>query len=105
MKTKMQITLSKNVLDVLETKSEQLGITPNVLARIQLYKIFGPVNPDDISRYYIIEMENWRELEAYVKARGFGDMSIFLNKAAESYMRRNRLSDAQKTAAVKNINE
>ena len=99
----LKISLSETMMDILRQEAEKLGITPNVLARIQLCQINGFFQPDAPDRSYIVAVKNWREIEAYVEARGFGDMSIFLSKAAEFYMRRNHLSAAQKAAVGKNI--
>jgi hypothetical protein len=101
----LNITLSENMMDILRRKAEKLEITPNMLARIHLCQIYNSQQSDAVSRAYIVEMKNWHEIEAYVEERGFGDLSIFLNKAAEWYMRKNHLSAAQKAAVGKNINE
>ena len=100
--TQMQITLPEKIMEVLRAEAKQSGITPNVLARIRLCQIKNS-SPDATSRSYIVEMENWRDIEAYVKGRGFGNLSIFLNKAAVGYMRKNRLSAARKVEIDGNI--
>jgi hypothetical protein len=99
----IKVTLSKVMMDTLRREAGKLEITPNVLARIQLCRIYNSSHPDAASKSYIIEMKNWRDIEAYVNERGFGDMGIFLGKAAEFYMRKNHLSDVQKAAAKENI--
>jgi len=99
----LKITLSGVMMDSLRREADKLEITPNVLARIQLCRIYGKPQSDATSRSYIIEMKNWREIEAYVEERGFGNVGIFLNKAAEWYMRKFHLSAVQKAAVKENI--
>lgn len=99
----MQITLPENAMDVIRTKAEKCGITPNVHARIQLCQLNSPDEQNGSVKAYLIELENWREIEAYIGIRGFRDMGIFLNKTAEWYMKKYHLSAAQKTEAERNI--
>ena len=99
----LKISLSETMMDFLKQEAAKLEITPNVLARIQLCQINGFYQPDAPSRSYIVAMKNWREIEAYVEARGFGDMGIFLNKAAEWYIKKYHLSAVQKAALGENI--
>jgi hypothetical protein len=93
----MKITLLKDSMNALQREAENLGITANVLARIHLNQIYG--KPDDSGKSYIVKLENWREIEAYIKARGFRDMGAFLSLAAGAYMKKNHLSAAQKANA------
>jgi hypothetical protein len=102
-KKQIQITLPNDVSENIRTAAQKCGITPNVFIRIQLCQINRLPNRGDDSREYIIKMENWREVEGYAKERGFGGLGIFLNKAAEWYMKKFHLSDAQKAAIDKNI--
>jgi len=99
--TQIQITLPENVLDEIRSKAVQCGISPNVLARIHLCQLHG--STDASSKSHIVEMKNWREIEAYIEARGFGNIGIFLNKAAEWYMKKYHLSAVQKAAVEGNI--
>ena len=99
----LKISLSERMMDSLRREAEKLEITPNVLARIRLCQLYGSTQPDASSKSYIIDMKNWREIEAYVEARGFGDISILLNKAAEFYIRKNHLSAAQRAVVGGNI--
>jgi hypothetical protein len=98
----LNIKLSESKMNRLKREADQLEITPNMLIRIRVCELYGePV--DDSSKAYVVRMENWRELEAYVKGRGFGDLSIFLNKAAVGYMKKNRLASSRKDKIEVNI--
>ena len=98
----MQITLPENVMDAIRSEAAQCGVTANILTRIQLCQIYK--QPDASSRSCIIGIKNWQEIEAYIKERGFGNIGIFLNKAAEWYMKKYHLSAVQK-AAIKGNTE
>jgi hypothetical protein len=101
----MQITLPEKIVEAVRSEASQCGITPNVLARIRLCSLFFENEAGTGKKSYIVPLENWKEAEAYIKERGFGGMGIFLNKAAEWYMRKYHLSAAQKASADKNIKE
>jgi hypothetical protein len=98
----LKINLSEFMMDSLRQKAMLLEITPNALARIMLCQICGHTRPGASSRTYLVEVENWREVEGYAKER-CGSVETFLIKAAEFYMRKNRLSDVQKASVEKNI--
>jgi hypothetical protein len=95
----MKITLSEKVLDSLRRVADQSGITPNILARIYLNQLHG----SDDNKHHLVRLENWREIEAYVKVRGFRDIGTFLGITAEGYMKKNHLSAAQKAKIDTNI--
>lgn len=94
----LNIKLSEPTMDSLKREAEKLGITPNMLARIQLCKIYGPHQADGDSKTYMVKMKNWQEIDAYVEWHGF-DLSSFLNKVVMGYMKKNHLSDVQKAMA------
>ena len=95
----MQITLPENVMDAIRVEAGQLGITPNVLARIQLCQLHFPVSPDTHARSYLVKLENWREVELYVEARGLKSIGHFLQKTAEAFMKKYHITAAQKAEA------
>ena len=101
--TQMQVTMPENVMDEIRSKATLCGVSPNILVRIQLCQIYSSTQPDASSKSCIIEIKNWQEIEAYVKERGFGNIGIFLNKAAEWYMKKYHLSTVQKAAIKENI--
>jgi len=101
----MQITLPENIMEMIRSEAKQCGVTPNVIARIRLCSLFCGNEPETNKKSYIVTLENRVEIEAYVKERGFGDMGIFLKKAAEWYMKKFHLSAAQKASIDKNINK
>ena len=94
-----QITIPENVFDTIRRSSEQLGITPNVLCRIQLCQLNFPEESDTPAKPYLIELENWREVELYVEARGYKSIGYFLQKSAEAFMKKYHITEAQKTDA------
>ena len=99
----MQITLSEKVMNSLRQEASELEISPNVLARIQLCQINRVPLSGNAPRAYIVRVKNWRDIEAYVEARGFENMDNFLNKAAECYMRKFQLTAAQKAGIDKKV--
>ena len=103
MSMSIRIKLSEPTLNSLKHEAAELEITPSVLARIQLCQINGFEQLDAPDRSYIVKVKNWHDIEAFIEARGFGDLSIFLNKAAEWYMKKFPLSPAQKAEVNRNI--
>ena len=96
----IQITLPKSVLDGLKAEARGLHITPNLMLRLWLIQRRGgnPVSLD--TKSYTLHLDNWREVEAYLKIKspelGVAD---FAAKAVLALMRRNGLTQAQKAEA------
>jgi len=98
----LKVRLSELMMNTLRREAKKLEITPNVLARIRLCQIYGSTQSDDF-KSHIVDLKNWREIEAYVETKGYGNISIFLQKTAEWYMKKYHLSEAQKEAVEKSI--
>lgn len=94
MKAKMQITISNDVLEALQSEADERGITPAVFARILLHERYKKI--DTKSKFYTFCTRNWRELEAYVLVRNLGSVESFIPYAVDLAISRNRLSAKQK---------
>jgi hypothetical protein len=80
----IQFQMKEEAMEGLKAEAAKMGITPNILARIIMNKHFSP--PGAGSKSYTITVENWREVEAYVKAKGLGSVEVFAGFAMERYM-------------------
>jgi hypothetical protein len=98
-----QITIPENVFDVLRRRSKHLGVTPNILCRLQLCQLNALDDPGDSAKSYLIELENWREIELYVEARGYKSIGFFLQKTAGAFMKKYHITEAQKADAGKSL--
>jgi len=101
----LNIKLSESRMNCLKREADELGITPNMLARMQLSKLNSPHETEDAERTFIIRMKNWREIKSYMEDRGFSDLDVFINKAVIGYMKKNHLPAALRAAIDKNIKE
>jgi hypothetical protein len=93
--TQTKISLPEDVMDGIKRDAERLGVTPGVLVRIKLCILYG--NKDE-AKPFIVTLENWREVEAYVQAKGL-DLEKFMAGSVSAMMRRNALTAAQKSKA------
>jgi hypothetical protein len=91
--------MPENVFDVIRRSSEQIGVTPNVFCRIQLCQINSPDESRCSAKSYLVELENWREIEIYVEARGYKSIGYFLQKTAEAFMKKYHITETQKADA------
>jgi len=95
--TQIQLSLPDRVMDAIRAEAGQLGITPNILARIQLCSMFGSLGVDVDKKAYVIRLENWRETEAYLGAKTPGwSVSDFAAKTIAFEIKRCPLKLAQK---------
>jgi len=99
----MQITLPENTMEMIRAEAAQCSVSPNIFTRIKLCTLFRGNEASAEKKSYIVTLENSVEIEAYVKERGFGDMSFFVNQAIKAYTKKNHLSAAQKAAVDRNI--
>jgi hypothetical protein len=76
--------MKEEAMNALKAKAAKMGITPNILARLIMHEHFNP--PDAESKSYTFTAENWREVEAYVKAKRLGSVEVFAGFAMERYM-------------------
>jgi hypothetical protein len=65
--TQIQITLPDSIMNGVKLEAAKLGVTPNILMRIQLCSLYSNYANKDEIKSYIVTLENWREAEAYVK--------------------------------------
>jgi hypothetical protein len=94
--TQMQITLPENIMDAIRAEATQLGITPNVLTRIRLCTLFLGNGNKTEKKSYIVTLENWRDVEAYVKVKHPGSsIGDFAAKAVVSEMKKHGLKSTQ----------
>jgi hypothetical protein len=91
--------MPEKVFDVIRSRSKHIGITPNIFCRIQLCQINSPDEANNFTKSYLIELENWREIECYVEARGYKSIGFFLQKTAEAFMKKYHITEAQKADA------
>jgi hypothetical protein len=89
------------VFNGIRSRSKQIGVTPNVFCRIQLCQMNPPDEPIIPAKSYLIELENWREIECYVEARGYKSIGFFLQKTAEAFMKKYHITAAQKADVEK----
>jgi hypothetical protein len=87
------------VFDVIRFRSKHIGVTPNVFCLIQLCQMNSPDDPNSPAKSYLVELENWREIECYVEARGYKSIGFFLQKTAEAFMKKYHITEAQKADA------
>jgi hypothetical protein len=87
------------VFDGIRARSKQIGVTPNVFCRIQLCHLYAPDEPNSPAKSYLVELENWREIECYVEARGYKSIGFFLQKTADAFMKKYHITEAQKADA------
>jgi len=93
----IRIKLSEFMMNSLKRQADSLEITPNVLARIQLCQINRWPQSEADPKSYIVKIENWREVEAYINVKHPGStVGDFAAKTAISEMRRCPVKSAQK---------
>jgi len=93
----MQITLPENTMKLIRSEAKQCGISPNVLARIRLCSIFCGNETEINKKSYIVTLEKWKEIEAYIKVKHPGStVGDFAAKTAIFEMRRCPVKSAQK---------
>jgi len=93
----MQITLPENTMGAIRAEAEKYGITPNVIARMRLCMLFSECGDGATKKSYILTLEKWREIEAYIKVKHPGTpIEIFAAKAIFSEMKKHGLNLAEK---------
>jgi hypothetical protein len=88
--TQTQITLPESVMDGIKQEAEKFGITPNLFIRIQLCTLFSAYTNKGEPKSYIVKLENWQEVENYVRAKGLV-LQSFLSNAVNSEMKKHPL--------------
>ena len=88
--TQTQITLPEDIMDGIKREAAKLGITPNVFIRIQLCALFSAHTNKGEAKSYIAKLENWQEVENYVRAKGLV-LQSFLSNAVNSEMKKHPL--------------
>jgi hypothetical protein len=92
-----QISLPENVMDGIKREAAKIGVTPNVFMRIRLCALFSEYGNEDARKPYIITLEKWREIEAYIKVKHPGSsVGSFAAKAIFSEMKKHGLNTAEK---------
>jgi hypothetical protein len=93
----IQMTLPKRIMDAMRAEAAEIGVTPNILARIRLCSMFHGHGGEAKRKAYIVKLENWREAEAYVRVKLPGSsVSDLAAKAVTSEMRKHGPKSAQK---------
>jgi hypothetical protein len=92
----LKIALPEEVLETYRNEAKVFGMTPNAVIRLRLCERALGFDLDMPRKSYIVQFDKWREIEAYMKAKGFISISEFTAKAAENLMKRNALTKAQK---------
>jgi len=91
---KMQITLSKEVMEALREAADKKGVSPNILVRQFLYERFN--RSDAEVKTYTFTLKDWREFEGYAEERKLGNVENLALYAMSCYMNKNALTAAQK---------
>jgi len=96
----IQITLPKNVLDGIKAEARELCLSPNLMLRLWLIQRRGGNQVSLDTKSYTLHLDNWREVEAYLKIKS-PELTVadFAAKAVLALMRRNGLTQAQKAEA------
>ena len=88
--TQTQITLPEDIMDGIKQEAAKLGVTPNIFMRMQLCALFSESTNKGESKSYIVKLENWQEVENYVRVKGLV-LQNFLSNAANSEMKKHPL--------------
>jgi len=91
----IQITIPEQAFEAMKAQAKNMGVTPNLLARLKLVELFFGAGVDADGKVYSVRLRNWREIEAYLKVRGVS-LSEIATPALMQHMRRNALTTAQK---------
>jgi hypothetical protein len=86
--------MKEEAMDALKAEAAKKGITPNILARLIMHERFS--QPDTESKSYTLTVEDWQDVEAYVKAKRLGSVEGFVGFAMEQYMTKYPLSKGRK---------
>ena len=89
---KMQITLSKEVMEAIREAAEKKGVTPNLLARIFLYERFNQSE----TKAYVLTTDDWSKIEDYVEEKGLPSVECFAIQAMNYLIKKNALTTNQK---------
>jgi len=93
----MQITLPENVMGAIRAEATECGVTPNILTRIRLCMLFSGNGTGEIKKPYVISLENWQEVEAYLKEKYPGwSVGDFVTKAVGIEIKRHPVNPAKK---------
>jgi hypothetical protein len=93
----IQISLPDSVIQEIRNEAVRLGVTPNIIARIRLCSLFSGSENEAIKKAYIVTLENWQEVEAYIKVKHPGSsVGDFAAKAVFSEMKKHGPKSAQK---------
>jgi hypothetical protein len=95
----LKIVLPEEAFEKYRYEAKVLGMTPNAVIRLRLCERALGLDLDMPRKSYIVQFDKWREIEAYMKVKGFLSISEFAVKAAENLMNRNALTEAQKAEA------
>ncbi|MDR1250627.1 MAG: hypothetical protein LBK62_00515 [Treponema sp.] len=95
----LKIMLPEEVLEKYRYEAKVFGMTPNAVIRLRLCEQVLGFDLDMSRKSYLIQFDKWRDIEAYIKVKGFISISEFATKAAENLMKRNALTEAQKAEA------
>ena len=93
--TQIQITLPEDVMDGIKLEAAKFGVTPNIFIRIQLCTLLSVYANKGEAKSYLVELENWQEVENYVRAKGLV-LQSFLSSAANSEMKKHPLERGKK---------
>jgi len=94
---KMQITLPEKIMEAIQSEAATCGLTPNAFIRMRLCTLSSRCGDEAVKKTYIITLEKWREIEAYIKVKHPGTpIEIFAAKAIFSEMKKHGLNPAEK---------
>jgi hypothetical protein len=95
----IKVSFSEEVWEKISLEAKMLGVSPSAIIRFrQSERVLG-FKLDTSAKPYLVQMPDWKKLEAYVLLKNAGPVEKFLVDAAESVMRRNGLTPVQKVEA------
>lgn len=102
---KITITVSKEQYDALRALAERegLGRVSTLVKSVALRKANAP--RDGNTKEVVVTLDNFGEIDEYVRIKRFGSVESFAGYAMEAWMQRNPLTAVQKALAGKSINQ
>jgi len=105
MRKQIRVDLSEETIEAIKTAATKKGISSGILIRMILHEQFSRFNNNAESKAYTITAKDWREIEAYVEAKRFGSVEVFVGFAMKQYMTKYPLTEGHKRQNDKNIGD
>jgi hypothetical protein len=95
--TQIQVRISPEVLAATAAAAKKKGLTPAMYLRLLLHDHLGDavrIDEGEI-KSYTIDVQNWQELEAYVREKCLGSVEVFAVFSMKQYLTKYPLTRAQ----------